>query len=279
MENLITVENLTFCYNDEDGEQGPPALDSLNLSIEKGSFVAITGSNGSGKSTLAKHFNALMLPTSGKVLVAGMDTADEEKIWDIRRLVGMVFQNPDNQLVSSVAEDDVAFGAENMGIPSEEIRIRVENALKTVGMYEHRKKAAHLLSGGQKQRIAIAGILAMGPECIVLDEPTAMLDPKGRASLMETVNLLHEQGKTIILITHFMEEAAQADRIIVMSNGRVALDGTPSEVFSEADRLEALKLELPFAVELAEKLRAAGLNIPKDIVSEKELAKAICALK
>lgn len=280
MDPIIEIENISFAYEEgEDGEKPEKAIDGLTLSIERGSFVAVTGSNGSGKSTMAKHLNALLLPSEGRVLVDGMDTRDEDKVWEIRRRVGMVFQNPDNQLVSSVAEDDVAFGAENLGIPSEEIRQRVEAALKAVGMYEYRKKGAHLLSGGQKQRIAIAGILAMGPECIVLDEPTAMLDPRGRADLMDILEALNGQGKTIILITHFMEEAARADRIIVMDHGKLALDGTPVQVFSDPERLRELKLELPFTVELAGKLRDAGLDIPQGIIFEEELAKAVCELK
>ncbi len=280
MDRIIEIENISFRYDEgEDGQAPEKALDGLSLSIERGSFVAVTGSNGSGKSTLAKHLNALLIPSEGRVLVDGMDTADEELIWEIRRRVGMVFQNPDNQLVSSVAEDDVAFGAENLGIPSAEIRERVDRALKAVGMYDQRKKGAHLLSGGQKQRIAIAGILAMGPECIVLDEPTAMLDPRGRADLMETLKALNADGKTIILITHFMEEAALADRMIVMDRGRLAMDGSPREVFKESERLKELRLELPFTIELASRLRAAGLDIPEDVLYEEELAKAICALK
>ncbi len=280
MDRIIEIENISFRYDEgEDGQAPEKALDGLSLSIERGSFVAVTGSNGSGKSTLAKHLNALLIPSEGRVLVDGMDTADEELIWEIRRRVGMVFQNPDNQLVSSVAEDDVAFGAENLGIPSAEIRERVDRALKAVGMYDQRKKGAHLLSGGQKQRIAIAGILAMGPECIVLDEPTAMLDPRGRADLMETLKALNADGKTIILITHFMEEAALADRMIVMDRGRLAMDGSPREVFKESERLKELRLELPFTIELASRLRAAGLDIPEDVLFEEELAKAICALK
>ncbi len=278
---IIKVENISFCYEEsEDGGEKPEkAIDSLSLEIERGSFVAVTGSNGSGKSTLAKHFNALLVPGEGRVLVDGMDSSDEESVWEIRRRVGMVFQNPDNQLVSSVAEDDVAFGAENLGVPSAEIRERVDEALKAVDMYEFRKKGAHLLSGGQKQRIAIAGILAMGPECIVLDEPTAMLDPKGRADLMEILKRLNARGKTIILITHFMEEAAQADRMIVMDRGRLAMDGAPREVFKDSERLRELKLELPFTIELASVLRSAGLEIPEGILFEEELAEAVCALK
>ena len=269
----LKLEEVTVRYG------GTVAVDGVSLAVEEGELLCVVGSNGSGKSTMAKHLNALLLPSEGRVLVDGMDTRDEDKVWEIRRRVGMVFQNPDNQLVSSVAEDDVAFGAENLGIPSEEIRQRVEAALKAVGMYEYRKKGAHLLSGGQKQRIAIAGILAMGPECIVLDEPTAMLDPRGRADLMDILEALNGQGKTIILITHFMEEAARADRIIVMDHGRLALDGTPVQVFSDPERLRELKLELPFTVELAGKLRDAGLDIPQGIIFEEELAKAVCELK
>ena len=220
---IIKIENISFSYEESEDESEKPekAIDGLSLEIERGSFVAVTGSNGSGKSTLAKHFNALLVPQEGRVLVDGLDSAVEDNIWEIRRRVGMVFQNPDNQLVSSVAEDDVAFGAENLGVPSAEIRERVDRALKAVDMYEFRKKGAHLLSGGQKQRIAIAGILAMGPECIVLDEPTAMLDPKGRADLMDILKRLNAQGKTIVLITHSTELAEETDRIVQLSDGNV----------------------------------------------------------
>ena len=280
MENLpiIQLKNVVFNYELED--DGNPlndrlALNDVSFDVERGSFVAIVGSNGSGKSTLAKHFNALLLPTSGSVLVDGVDTieASEEAPWEIRKKIGMVFQNPDNQLVSSIVEDDVAFGPENIGIPSEEIRQRVDEALKLVDMYDHRKKGPHLLSGGQKQRIAIAGVIAMDPECVVFDEPTAMLDPKGRREIMAIIRKLHSQGRTIILITHFMEEAAEADRIIVMHDGQVAADAVPAEIFARKD---LGVLNVPFAVSLAAKLRAAGFDVPADIVTEEKLAEYLC---
>ena len=232
---IIQLKNVSFAY--EQGEEVAPeaavkAVDGVSFDVERGSFVAIVGSNGSGKSTLAKHFNALLIPTEGEVLVDGMNTAEvaETAPWEIRQKVGMVFQNPDNQLVSSIVEDDVAFGPENIGIEPAEIRRRVDESLKLVGMYEHRKKGPHLLSGGQKQRIAIAGVIAMDPECVVFDEPTAMLDPKGRKEIMSIIRTLHSQGRTVILITHFMEEAAEADRIIIMHNGKVEADATPAEI-------------------------------------------------
>ena len=252
------------------------ALDGVTLDIERGSFVAIVGSNGSGKSTLAKHLNALLLPTEGEVFVCGMSTADPDNTWEIRRRCGMVFQNPDNQLVSSVVEDDVAFGPENLGVEPSEIRRRVDDALNAVGMYEFRKKGPHLLSGGQKQRIAIAGVLAMQPECIVFDEPTAMLDPSGRREILKILHELHAQGKTIILITHFMEEAAQADRIIVMEKGRPILDEAPAKLFAHADQLEALNLQLPFGASMAEKLKKKGISLPEGIITAESLAEVLC---
>ena len=238
MQETIQTEHLAYTYPGVEDTPGVAVFKDLNLTIENGSFVAILGSNGCGKSTLAKHFNAILLPTGGKVWVYGMDTADEEKLIQIRRSVGMVFQNPDNQIVANVVEEDVAFGPENLGVASPEIRRRVELALKQVGMYEYREHAPHLLSGGQKQRIAIAGVIAMEPKCIVLDEPTAMLDPKGRREVMETVlRLNREKGITVILITHHMDEAAQAGRVVVLHQGQIAADGTPKEVFSQVDRI------------------------------------------
>lgn len=269
----IEFKDVQFQYMSEEGETLKDALKGLNFGIERGSFVAIVGHNGSGKSTLAKHFNALLLPTEGEVLIEGMNTKDESKLWDVRSKCGMVFQNPDNQLVSSIVEDDVAFGPENLGVDPSEIRKRVDDALKAVDMYEHRKKGPHLLSGGQKQRIAIAGVLAMQPDIIVFDEPTAMLDPKGRTEIMEIISKLHESGKTIILITHFMEEAMQADRIIVMNHGEIIHDGSPIEVFKTGD------VELPFAAKLANKLRQKGMNIPEDIFTEDQLENYLCSLK
>ena len=272
---IIKTEDLSFSY--ESDEKGLIlALDGVSLEIEDGSFVAVTGRNGSGKSTLAKNLNAILLPTGGCVYVRDMRTDDEAKSLDIRRTVGMVFQNPDNQLVSSVVEDDVAFGPENLGIDPAEIRRRVDESLKAVGMYEQRKKGPHLLSGGQKQRIAIAGVLAMRPSVIVFDEPTAMLDPKGRAEIMSIIGRLHDEGHTIVLITHFMEEAAQADRIIVMSDGRPVLDGVPSEIFSQQDKLRELRLDVPFAVDMAERLRRRGFDIPASVINEDQLIEALC---
>ena len=274
---IIQIKNVSFAYMD-DGDpttEEKLALDNVSFDVKRGEFVAIVGSNGSGKSTIAKHMNALLLPTSGSVLVDGMDTkeASETAPWEIRRKVGMVFQNPDNQLVSSVVEDDVAFGPENIGVPSEEIRRRVDEALRLVDMYEHRKKGPHLLSGGQKQRIAIAGVIAMDPECVVFDEPTAMLDPKGRREIMEIIERLHSQGRTVILITHFMEEAAAADRIIVMGNGKLLVDAPPADVFTRDD---LGVLNVPFAVSMARKLRENGIDVPADIVTEKKLAEFLC---
>lgn len=269
----IDFNNVQFTYMSEDGEALKDALKGVSFGVSKGEFVAIVGHNGSGKSTLAKHFNALLLPTSGDVIIDGLNTKDENKLWDIRSKCGMVFQNPDNQLVSSIVEDDVAFGPENLGVDPIEIRTRVDDALKAVEMYEHRKKGPHLLSGGQKQRIAIAGVLAMQPDIIVFDEPTAMLDPKGRVEIMKIVQELHSQGKTIILITHFMEEAQLADRIIVMNRGKIIHDAAPREVFKTGD------VDLPFPAALAKKLRDKGMNIPSDIYTEDELEKYLCSLK
>ena len=269
----IEFKDVQFQYVSEEGEAVKEALKDLNFGIERGSFVALVGHNGSGKSTLAKHFNALLIPTSGEVLIDGMNTKDENSLWDIRSKCGMVFQNPDNQLVSSIVEDDVAFGPENLGVEPSEIRRRVDEALKAVEMYEHRKKGPHLLSGGQKQRIAIAGVLAMQPEIIVFDEPTAMLDPKGRIEIMKIINQLHDDGKTIILVTHFMEEAIQADRIICLDHGKILHDGSPIEVFKTGD------VELTFAGKLAKKLREKGMNIPDDIFTEDKLEEYLCSLK
>ena len=255
---FIEVRDLIveFTRINEDGTEvrGNRAIDGISFSVEKGSFVSVIGMNGSGKSTLAKCLNGLLLPTSGDVIVDGMNTKDESRLWDIRSRVGMVFQNPDNQIVSSIVEDDVAFGPENLGVPPAEIRKRVDSALKQVGMYEHRLKGAHMLSGGQKQRIAIAGAVAMRPECIVFDEPTAMLDPRGRASVMEIIRELNSEGITTVLITHFMSEAAKADRIIVLKAGHLLSDSTPCELFADMDMINRAGLELPPVVELREKL-------------------------
>ena len=251
-------------------------LDGVSLDIEEGSFVAVLGHNGSGKSTLAKHLNAILLPSGGKVYVDGIDTADEDKLLDIRRTVGMVFQNPDNQIVANVVEEDVAFAPENLGVPPAEIRRRVDDALKAVGMYEYREHAPHLLSGGQKQRVAIAGVIAMAPRCIVLDEPTALLDPIGRAEVMKTIRELNRSsGVTVVLITHHMDEAAQADRLVVMAKGRVVADGTPREVFQRVEELKAVGLTVPETTELLWQLRQAGVDVPLDALSDEECAQAL----
>ncbi|MBO5340325.1 MAG: energy-coupling factor transporter ATPase [Oscillospiraceae bacterium] len=272
---IIKTEDLRFSYTAADGES-PVVLNGVDLKIEKGSFVAVLGHNGSGKSTLAKHMNAILLPSGGKVYVNGVDTADEAKLLDIRRTVGMVFQNPDNQIVANVVEEDVAFAPENLGVPPEEIRRRVDDALKAVGMYEFREHAPHLLSGGQKQRIAIAGVIAMEPECIVLDEPTAMLDPIGRWDVMRTIKQLNrEKGVTVVIITHHMDEAAQADRLVVMAKGRVVADGTPKEVFQDVEGLRAVGLTVPDTIELLWQLRQAGLDVPLDALSDEECAQAL----
>ncbi len=274
-EPIIKTEHLEFHYTDAEGVT-PIVLDGVDLEIRQGSFVAILGHNGSGKSTLAKHLNAVLLPTGGKVYVLGMDTADERYLLDIRRTVGMVFQNPDNQIVANVVEEDVAFAPENLGVPSDEIRRRVDDALKAVGMYEYREHAPHLLSGGQKQRVAIAGVIAMEPRCIVLDEPTAMLDPIGRADVLRTIRTLNrEKGITVVLITHHMDEAAQADRLVVMSKGKVIADGAPKEVFQDVEGLKAVGLTVPQTTELLWQLRQEGLNVPLDALSDEECAAAL----
>ncbi len=274
MENIIEIQNVTFDYRKDSDEFGAvKALDNVNLNIEKGSFTAIIGINGSGKSTLAKHMNGLVLPTVGKVVVNGMDTKDESHIWDIRQNVGMVFQNPDNQMVSAIVEDDVAFGPENLGVPTEEIRRRVELSLNAVGMYDFRKKAPHMLSGGQKQRIAIAGVVAMLPECIVFDEPTAMLDPQGRKEVLDIIKKLNkESDKTVVLITHFMDEVAEADRVVVMDNGKIIMQAAPREIFLKVEELKKTGLDVPFATDLAHRLRKKGINIPENIIFMDELA-------
>ena len=272
---IIHAEDVRFSYVTAEGV-APIVLDGVSLSIEEGSFVAVLGHNGSGKSTLAKHFNSILLPTGGKVYVDGMDTADEELLLSIRRTVGMVFQNPDNQIVANVVEEDVAFAPENLGVPPEEIRLRVDDALKAVGMYEFREHAPHLLSGGQKQRIAIAGVIAMQPRCIVLDEPTAMLDPIGRADVLRTIKALNRQrGVTVVLITHPMDEAAQADRLVVMAKGRVIADGAPKEIFQDVEGLKAVGLTVPETTQLLWELRQEGLDVPLDALSDEECAQAL----
>ena len=272
----ISVEHLKFTYPGVDDTPGVAVFTDLSLQIEEGSFVAILGSNGCGKSTLAKHFNSILLPSGGKVYVYGLDTSDEELLMRVRRNVGMVFQNPDNQIVANVVEEDVAFGPENLGIASPEIRNRVDRALKQVGMYEYREHAPHLLSGGQKQRIAIAGVIAMEPKCIVLDEPTAMLDPRGRREVMETIQRLNQDKDiTVILITHHMDEAAQAQRVIVMSKGNVVADGKPEEVFSQVELLHGIGLAAPETVELCYRLNQQGFALPLDRLSPEDCAQVL----
>lgn len=272
---IIQARGLTFRYTTAEGV-APTVLDQVNLDIEAGTFVAILGHNGSGKSTFAKHLNAILLPTAGKVYVDGMDTTDEDKLLDIRRTVGMVFQNPDNQIVASVVEEDVAFAPENLGVPSAEIRRRVDEALEAVGMTEYARHAPHLLSGGQKQRVAIAGVLAMRPRCIVLDEPTAMLDPVGRREVLDTVcRLQRELGMTVVLITHHMDEAARAQRLVVMDNGHVVMDGPPAQVFQNVVGLRRLGLEVPDSVALLYELRQAGLDVPLDVLTCEDCAQAL----
>jgi len=280
-EHIITIENLIFRYGGEGSGEGETvnvqnAVDGVSLNFEKGSFTAILGKNGSGKSTLAKNLNGLLLPSEGVVYVSGYDTRAEEHVWDVRQTAGMVFQNPDNQLVSAIVEDDVAFGPENLGIEPAEIRRRVDKSLEAVNMGQFRKKPPHLLSGGQKQRIAIAGVVAMKPQCIIFDEPTAMLDPKGRQEIMDIIAELHEEGITVILITHFMEEAAEAERIVVMHDGKVLLDGTPAEVFSQGELLQSVNLDIPLAVDIAVRLREKGIDVPKDIISTEEMVEFLC---
>ncbi len=278
--DIIKTENLCYDYilRDDDGKiiEQSSALRNVSLSVPEGQFLAVLGHNGCGKSTLAKHFNAILTPTSGKVTVDGIDTADEDRLFDIRQTVGMVFQNPDNQLVATIVEEDVAFAPENLGVPPEEIRVRVDDALKQVDMYEFREHAPHQLSGGQKQRIAIAGIIAMQPRCIVMDEPTAMLDPKGRREVMKTIKRLNrEHGITVILITHYMDEAAQADRVVVMDKGSVLMDDVPRKIFARADELRAVGLDVPQVTELCEMLRKNGVSISEEIIFEDECAEAI----
>ena len=271
-QSIIQTENLTFRYAAEEGT-APTVLDGVTLSVKPGEFVAVLGHNGSGKSTLAKHFNAILLPSGGKVYVDGLDTCDEDKLLDIRRQVGMVFQNPDNQIVASVVEEDVAFGPENLGVPSEEIRERVDSALTAVRMSEYARHAPHLLSGGQKQRVAIAGVLAMRPRCIVLDEPTAMLDPVGRKEVMDTIRYLNrEQNITVVLITHHMDEAAQAGRLVVMHDGHIVADDKPELVFQNVDGLRSLGLEVPEPVALLYELRQAGVDVPLTALTVDECA-------
>ena len=276
MSDIISVEHLAYTYPGVEGTPGIPVFEDLNLTVQEGSFVAILGTNGCGKSTLAKHFNSILRPTGGKVYVCGIDTSNEDRILTVRRNVGMVFQNPDNQIVANVVEEDVAFGPENLGIASPEIRRRVDSALKQVEMYEYREHAPHLLSGGQKQRVAIAGIIAMEPRCIVLDEPTAMLDPRGRREVIDTIGRLNrEKGITVVLITHHMDEAAKADRVVVLNKGKVAADGTPQQIFAQVELLHSLGLASPETVELCWELNKLGFDLPLDKLEPEECAQTL----
>ena len=275
MEEMLRVQDVHFRY---DPEQPVWAVSGVSMDIKKGEFVAVLGANGCGKSTLAKHFNAILLPEKGTVLVEDIDTRTEEKLYDIRQKVGMVFQNPDNQIVATVVEEDVAFALENLGVPSAEIRPRVDEAMQMAGIYEKRKAAPHKLSGGQKQRVAIAGVIAMRPDCLVLDEATAMLDPHGRAQVMRTIRQLREAGITIVSITHYMEEAAQADRVLVMSRGRIVMEGTPEQVFSQTERLHSYHLDVPQAAELRDELVKAGIDMPENVITPDRCAEALFQL-
>ena len=279
MNDMIRIEDLVFKYRRDENQEEVSAIKGVSLAIEKGSFTAIIGRNGSGKSTLAKNINALLLPTSGAVYVNGYNTSAEENLWAVRQSAAMVFQNPDNQIVSSIVEDDVAFGPENLGVDPREIRHRVDDSLKAVNMFHNRKKAPHLLSGGQKQRVAIAGAIAMKPECIVFDEPTAMLEPKGRDEVMAIIEALNKEGITVVLITHFMEEAAAADRVVIMDDGEVKMDGTPAEVFMRHDELKAMNLTVPMTVELAHRLRKRGIDVPEEIITMEEMVEYLCQYK
>lgn len=273
---MLKADEVRFRYSPESEHY---AVNGASLAIKKGEFVAVLGANGCGKSTLAKHFNAILLPESGTVTVEGIDTREEERLYDIRQKVGMVFQNPDNQIVATVVEEDVAFALENLGVPPDEIRVRIDEAMEMAGIYKHRGKAPHKLSGGQKQRVAIAGVIALRPDCLVLDEATAMLDPRGREKVMSTIRRLnHEFGITVVAITHYMEEAAQADRVLVMSGGRIAMEGAPKEVFSQTEKVRSLRLDVPQAAELRDELAKAGLPMPKGIINEEECAEALYRL-
>ena len=277
MANFIEVKDLVYRYSKEQGDDNLcPAIDHVSIEIKRGEYISIAGSKGSGKSTLARCLNGLLLPTEGEILVDGMDTNDDDLIWDIRKKIGMVFQNPDNQIVSSMVEDEVAFGPENIGIENPELRKRVDNALKSVGMYEYRNREAHKLSGGQKQRIAIAGAVAMRPDCIVFDEPTAMLDPKGRSQVMKVIRELNDQGITIILITHFMEEVAEADRVLVMKSGKLLADSVPEDVFADTNLIESAGLEIPAAVLLRNELIENGISLSHEVINKDDLVDALC---
>ena len=277
MANFIKVKDLVYRYSKEQGDDNLcPAIDHVSIEIKRGEYISIAGSNGSGKSTFARCLNGLLLPTEGEILVDGMDTNDDDLIWEIRKKIEMVFQNPDNQIVSSMVEDEVAFGPENIGIENPELRKRVDNALKSVGMYEYRNREAHKLSGGQKQRIAIAGAVAMRPDCIVFDEPTAMLDPKGRSQVMKVIRELNDQGITIILITHFMEEVAEADRVLVMKSGKLLADSVPEDVFADTNLIESAGLEIPAAVLLRNELIENGISLSHEVINKDDLVDALC---
>lgn len=277
---MIECKNVVYKYEDSNENKFIIAVDDVSFSVDKGEFVVILGRNGSGKSTMAKHMNALLVPTEGKVYVDKMDTLDEENTWNIRNKAGMVFQNPDNQIVATIVEEDVAFGPENLGVEPKEIRTRVENSLKRVKMFEYKKHAPHLLSGGQKQRVAIAGVLAMMPECIVFDEPTAMLDPSGRKEVINTIKELNDEyGITIVLITHYMEEAVEADRVIVMDTGKLVMEGNPREIFSNVKAMKRIGLDVPQVTELAYELKKEGININSDILTIDEMVNELCRLK
>ena len=278
MENntILEAQEVRFRYDgDQPAETAAYAVDGVSMKVRRGEFVAVLGANGCGKSTLAKHFNAILLPETGTVLVEGMDTRTDEKLYDIRQKVGMVFQNPENQIVATVVEEDVAFALENLGVPTDEMRTRVDEAMKLAGIYDQRTKAPHKLSGGQKQRVAIAGVIAMRPDCLILDEATAMLDPRGRAQVMKTIRSLRDAGISIVSITHYMEEAAQADRVLVMSRGRIVMEGTPTQVFSQTRRVRSYHLDVPQAAELRDELCAAGLPMPEGVITPEECARAI----
>ena len=279
-ENMIKSEDLVFKYVNTEEQTEKVAINHVSMEVKKGEFLVILGHNGSGKSTMAKHMNALLLPSGGKMYVDGLDTSDIENLWEVRRRAGMVFQNPDNQLVATIVEEDVAFGPENLGVPPEEIRKRVDESLKKVGMYEYRRHAPHLLSGGQKQRIAIAGILAMKPECIIFDEPTAMLDPSGRREVLNNIKEINEKyGITIVLITHYMDEAAEADRVLVMDDGKIILEGNPREVFSNVKQMKEIGLDVPQVTELCYELKNNSIDIDTNILNVDEMVNALCQLK
>lgn len=277
--NMLEAENVYFYYKKNEGDVQNIALDGVNLKVKKGEFLVVIGHNGSGKSTIAKHFNAILTPAKGKVLVDGMDTSDHNKLWDIRQRAGMVFQNPDNQIVATIVEEDVAFGPENLGVAPEEIRKRVDEALATVEMSEYANHGPHLLSGGQKQRVAIAGVIAMKPQCIILDEPTAMLDPSGRKEVIDTIKKLNkEEGITIVLITHFMEEAVDADRVVVMEKGKIINEGSPRKVFSKVKQIKDIGLDVPQITELSYELNKSGIKVKEDVLTIEEMVNELCQL-